>query len=127
LELTTSHADLLTDVVAIMEKKAANRVVTPEDYRLLNHFADIVERRLQAMREEARQARLAEINAVKSTLPQFAFTVPVQDLDLPDNMIEALQPLENVGEIMLRFLIDEGRLRRLLGGGPNTDTALQRL
>lgn len=126
MDLTISHPDLLAEVGQIMEKKAASRAIMPEDYRLLNQFADLAERRLQAVREQARQARLAEINAVKSTLPQFAFAVAVQDLELPDHMIEALQPLENAGEIMLRFLIDEGRLRRLLGGG-NTDEALQQV
>jgi hypothetical protein len=40
-------------------------------------------------------------------------------------MIESLQPLENVGEIMLRFLIDEERLRRMLGG--DTDANLMQL
>jgi hypothetical protein len=35
---------------------------------------------------------------------------------LPDSYIEALQPLDNVGEIMVRFLIDEDRLRYMLSG-----------
>ena len=116
LVLQDSHAEMLEDIVAIMTKKANKLTVMPEDYRLLGNFADIAERRFLAARLEARQARLAEINAVKSTLPQEAFKVPVQKLDLPDEIIESLQPLENVGEIMLRFLIDENRLRRLLGG-----------
>jgi transcription termination/antitermination protein NusA len=126
MELAVSHADLLVEVGRIMEKKEASRAIMPEEYRLLNQFSDLAERRLQASRDEARQARLAEINAVKATLPQYAFDIPVQELDLPDKMIESLQPLENVGEIMLRFLIDENRLRRLLGAR-NPEEALQRV
>ena len=124
-DLAVAEADLLVEVGRIMEKKTANRAVMPEEYRTLNQFAMLVERRLQAARDKARQARLAEINAVKMTLPQFAFDIPVQELDLPDHMIEMLQPLENVGEIMLRFLIDENRLRRLLGS--DSDEALTQL
>jgi N utilization substance protein A len=124
-DLMVSHPALLEQVASIMDKKAANLTVMPEDYRVLNEFAALAEQRLQAARDEARQARLAEINAVKMTLPQHAFDISVQDLDLPDHMIEALQPLENVGEIMLRFLIDENRLRRMLSG--NSDSALQQL
>ncbi|MDX1994415.1 MAG: transcription termination factor NusA [bacterium] len=124
-EFNTSKADMVTEVRAILDKKNANKTVQPEEYKALGKFADLVERRLLASREEARKARMAEINAVKSTLPQHAFTIPVTSLELPDNMIEALQPLENVGEIMLRFLIDEDRLRRLLGG--QSDNALQQL
>jgi N utilization substance protein A len=123
--LETEIPDMLANIRVIVEKQEAGRVVTPEDYRLLNEFSDIAERRLQAVRDEARKARIEEINAVKATLPEYAFTVPVLELDLPDFMIESLQPLENVGEIMLRFLIDEERLRRMLGG--DTDANLMQL
>jgi hypothetical protein len=97
-----------------MEKKAGNKTVQPEEFTALARFADMVERRLLASRETARQTRRAEINAVKATLPQMAFKMPISLLELPDNILEALQPLENVGEIMWRFLIDEDRLRQIL-------------
>jgi hypothetical protein len=84
----------------------------------------MVERRMLAERQVARQARLAEINAVKSTLPPQAFKTPISSLDLPDEVIEALQPLENVGEIMWRFLIDEDRLRQMLKDLPDDSLAL---
>jgi N utilization substance protein A len=113
-EVRTKHALLIADVERIVVKKSGNLTIQPEEYATLNKFADVVEHRLLAIKLEARQARLAEINAVKMTLPPQAFEIPVTKLDLPDNIIEALQPLENAGEIMLRFLIDESRLRRLL-------------
>jgi N utilization substance protein A len=118
-DLKTTQAELIEDVRRILDKKLNNRAVMPEEFSTLGRFADLVERRLVARREAARQARLAEINAVKSTLPPQAFKQPITALDLPDEIIEALQPLENVGEIMLRFLIDEDRLRRLLADIPN--------
>ncbi len=125
-ELATSKAELVGEVRGIIEKKSANKTIQPEEYKALGKFADVVERKLLSMREDSRRARLAEINAVKATLPQSAFDIPVKQLALPDHMIEALQPLENVGEIMLRFLIDEDRLRRLLGN-QHSDGALQQL
>jgi hypothetical protein len=69
-------------------------------------------------REQARQARLAEIDAVRQTLPQGAFTLPIAVLNLPESVNEALQSLGSVGEIMLRFLIDENRLRAMLRDCP---------
>ncbi len=92
--------------------------MTAEELNLMARFADMVERRAMARKVQARQARLAEINAVKSTLPPQAFKLPVNKLDLPDEIIEALTPLDSVGEIMLRFLIDETRLHRLLSNLP---------
>ncbi|MFN8376143.1 MAG: transcription termination factor NusA [Anaerolineae bacterium] len=108
--------EMLPDVRRVLEKKSANRVISPEEYTALGKFADLVERRLLAARENARKARIEELNAVRATLPRRAFETPVTALDLPDAFIEALQPLDNVGEIMLRFLIDEDRLRHMLSG-----------
>lgn len=126
-ELKASHGETVEDVTRILEKKAAGLAVMPEEYTTLSKFADVVERRLLGVRNEARQARIEEINAVRGTLPQHAFAIPVTNLDLPDTIIEALQPLESVGEILLRFLIDEGRIRRLLSGLPHPDNAMTQL
>jgi N utilization substance protein A len=113
-DIRTEQAELVAEVERIMEKKSANRAVMPEEYQTLARFADMIERRLQAVRDTRRQARLAEIDAVKATLPQGAFLLSVEKLDIPDEMVEALQSMTTVGEIMLRFLIDEQRIVRLL-------------
>jgi N utilization substance protein A len=113
-DLVTRSAELIEDTRRIMDKKTANKTVQPEEFNTLARFADMVEKRLLGQRNAAREVRVAEINAVKATLPQGAFALPISALDLPDDIIEALQPLESVGEIMWRFLIDEDRLRRML-------------
>ena len=117
-DLTTSQADLVSEVMRVMEKKLANRTVMPEEYTLLGRFAKLSEEKLQGQRQAARQRRINEINAIKATLPQGAFTLPVDALGLPEEFTEALRPMENVGEIMLRFLMDETRLRNLLAELP---------
>jgi N utilization substance protein A len=113
-----NQAALVEETQRIMEKKAANKTIQPEEFTALARFADLVERRLVASREIVRQARRAEINAVKSTLPPMAFKTPVSKLDLPAEIIDALQPMENIGEIMWRFLLDEDRLREMLKNLP---------
>ncbi|MBZ0298800.1 MAG: transcription termination factor NusA [Anaerolineae bacterium] len=117
-ELTNTHPDLLNEIERIMEKRAANRTVMPEEFSTLAQFADLTERRSMSQRELKRKARQTEINAVKSTLPQGAFELGIDALDLPEAVVEALQPLENVGEIMWRFLLDEGSLHKLLARLP---------
>ncbi len=118
-DLMVKFADMISEVIRILEKKASNRTVQPEEYTTLSKFADIAERRLLTQRNAARAARMAEINAVKATLPQGAFELPVDALDLSGQIIEALQPVGNVGEIMWRFLIDESYLRQLLSDLPS--------
>ena len=117
-DVRNQQAELLSEVSRIMEKRSLGRAVMPEEYTLLGKFADLVQRKQIAAREAARQQRLAEIAALRATLPQAAFQMPVTTLQLPDNIIEALQPLGTVGEIMLRYLLDENHLRRLLHDAP---------
>ncbi len=117
-DVRNQQAELLGEVSRIMEKRSLGRAVMPEEYTLLGKFADLVQRKQIAAREAARQQRLAEIAALRATLPQAAFQMPVTALQLPDNIIEALQPLGTVGEIMLRYLLDENHLRRLLHDAP---------
>lgn len=124
-DLMISHPELVAECGLIVEKKEAGRAIMPEEYRVLAQFADLAERKLQAVRDERRAARLAEINAVKSTLPPNAFEVPVSYLELPENIIASLEPMESVGEVMLRFLVDEKRLRRLLGS--DADEAMKEI
>lgn len=123
--ISDGYQPLIAEVKRVMDKRANGLSVTQEEFNKLGDFADVVERHLLQQRNEARKARIAEINAVRMTLPQSAFDVPVSQLELPDNIIEALQPLETAGEIMLRFLIDEGRLRKLLGS--QSDMALMQV
>lgn len=122
--LPTQQPELLAETIRIMDKKAAARTIMPEEYQTLARFADVVETRLLNARNQVREARLAEINAVKATLPAGAFALPISALDLPEEVFDALQSLENVGEIMWRFLIDERHLQKLLADLPPEAMAL---
>ncbi len=117
-EMQRQNADTIAEVQRIIEKRAANRAVMPEEFTTLSRFADMAQRRQMAVRDQARQERLAEINAVKKTLPPRVFQMPIESLEIPENILEVLQPLGNIGEIMWRFLMDEGRLRQMLNGLP---------
>lgn len=125
VDIATKNPDLIEEVGYVMDKKANNLTIMPEEYKSLGKFADLIENRVLADKLEARKARTAEINAVRATLPKEAFNIPVSYLRLPDRILESLEPLGSVGEIMLRFLIDEVRLRKLLG--KEADNALQQV
>jgi N utilization substance protein A len=118
VEFKAQNPDMVAEVRRIMDKIATKRVVMPEEFTYLARFADQAQRRIMQMREQARQKRIAEINAVKETLPAGAFAMPVEDLPVSEPIIEALRPLQNVGEVMLRFLIDDNKIRHLLRDAP---------
>jgi len=111
---------LVEEAQRIFAKKDENRTVMPEEYRVIGQLANLTETILMEVREEERQERLAEIEAVKATVPDELFEVPVSHLDLPQLIEDKLAPLENVGEVMWRFFIDEDKIRYILRGLPDS-------
>ena len=68
--LAQKHAALITEVQRVMDKKNAGLTVQPEEYTTLGRFAEIVENNILQTKIQSRQARIAEINALSSTLPK---------------------------------------------------------
>ena len=112
--LVTSHAQLIEDVRAIIDKKQANKAIMPEDLNLLGKFANLVETRLQRMREDIRREEQEEIDVIRATLPEALFDVPVDALGLRDEITDALQSFDTAGDVMLATLADEERLNKAL-------------
>lgn len=118
--LYENHPSLIDDAQRIMAKRDENRTIMPEEYQIISQLANLSESRLMDLREEARQARLAEIEAVKATIPSELFEMPIAQLNLHQMILDRLETMENVGEIMWRFLIDEQKVGQLLTGLPNS-------
>jgi transcription termination/antitermination protein NusA len=112
--LATSHAKLVEDAQVIVEKRNANKAIMPEEYNQLAKFATLVEKRLARLREEIREAQLEQINAVRMTLPEPLFDVPVDILGLSSEITEALRDLGTVGEVLLATLVEDPRLGQML-------------
>jgi len=122
--LVDRYEDLIEECTRIMEKKNQDLTVMPEEYRTLGRFADVVEHLLLEQRDEARQMRQQEVIAVKSTLPEKMFDLPLDVLDVSQDILDILEPYENVGEVMLACLVDEGGVSRKLSkveGDPMSD------
>jgi N utilization substance protein A len=113
-ELILSHPAMVADAQAIIAKKAENRTIMPEEFTLLNKFADLVERRWLHQREQIREMERAHIEAVKSTLPPALFKLPMSTLPLSEDIQDALKSLDSVGDAVLATLVDEGQLESLL-------------
>ncbi|MBK8026432.1 MAG: hypothetical protein IPK19_34855 [Chloroflexi bacterium] len=116
--INDQYPEMVNDVRRIMAKREMAKAVMAEEFNALAKFADLVQRRLLQVQEQRRKERQAEIAAVKSTLPTAAFHMPVEQLEVPEGVIDALRPFANVGEVMLRFLVDENRIRAALREAP---------
>ncbi|MEL6151260.1 MAG: transcription termination factor NusA, partial [Chloroflexota bacterium] len=117
-KLYAQHADLVDEAQRIMAKRDDNRTVMPEEYTALNELANLAEKALSEQRDKEREERLAEIEAVKATVPPTLFEIPIDQLDASPHILAKLETLENVGEVMWRFLIDEKHISNMLRGLP---------
>ena len=112
--LSERHADLIAESMRIMEKKKLDLAIMPEEYKSLGRFADVVEQLLQEQRDDARELYLQRREAVRDTLPPKLFELPLDVLAVSQEMLDILEPFENVGEVMLLSLVSDDVVRRKL-------------
>ena len=121
--LPDRNADLIAECLRILEKKRLDLAIMPEEYKSLARLAGIVEQRLQEQRDEAREAFLQRREAIRSTLPDKLFELPLDVLAVSQDMLDALEPFENVGEVMLNSLVDDELVKRRLASMPGKPMA----
>ncbi len=110
--LTQRYADLIAESLRIMEKKRLDMAIMPEEFKSLANFADIVEHLLQDERDQAREAYMQRRDAVRETLAPKLFELPLDVLAVSQEILDALEQFENVGEVMLTCLVDEALVAR---------------
>lgn len=116
------HGDLIEDARRILEKKTAKRVVTPEEYTKLARFVELSEGQLFGQREVERRERREAIAAVRPLVPEAAFSIPLEELELAEDIMRVIGRLGNVGELWIRYMADEEGLRTaLVEGGADID------
>jgi len=117
--------DVVAEIERIMEKKLANRPVQPEEYKTLTEFVKVTERRLQAVREAGRSTRRAAMSKVRDLVPDRAYRMTIEELELDEDINRALARIENVGDLMVRVLADVENLQRMLDQGGAGEDAME--
>lgn len=124
-KMATEHPDLVTEAARILEKKRADRAVMPEEYQSLARFVQLAEQRLLEYREGLRSKRRKALERARPTVPQFAFNMQISELELARDIEDAIKFLPNVGELMVRLLVDEEHLRTALKAGNAGSDAME--
>jgi len=112
--LTESYADLIAESMRIMEKKQHDLAIMPEEYKTLGRLADVVEHLLQEKRDATREVYLQKREAIRETLAPKLFELPLDVLAVSQEMLDILEPFENVGEVMLTSLVNDEAVKRKL-------------
>jgi N utilization substance protein A len=119
-ELHEENLETIEKVGQIMEKKAENRPVMPEEYAVLTRFVDLVESQRSAIREERRAEMRAQIAEAKQQVPDIAYQHPLEDTDLPLRVYNLLDEAgyQTVGEVMEQYHYNPDRFLNISGFGP---------
>ena len=110
--LTEPYADLIAESLRIMEKKRLELAVMPEEFKSLARFADIIEQLMQEQRDAARLTYLEKLQTARATLAPILFELPLDVLAVSQEILDILEPFENIGEVMLTCLVDDTVIQR---------------
>ncbi|NLG71094.1 MAG: transcription termination/antitermination protein NusA [Chloroflexi bacterium] len=131
--IAEEEAELLPQLEAILAKKAEGRPVTPEEYQVMTHFVDRVERGLLSQRQAEKQAEQERQRIAQANVPAAAFDIPLEEFEVSDRVYAVISEagLQSVGELMVQMRTDPDSILKLSGMGPKgmkeLEEALDRL
>ncbi len=119
-KVAAAEADAMIEVESILAKRAEGRPLTPEEYRTLANFVERVEGGALARIEKAKQEEAARRQALRATIPDAAFELPVDVLGLSPRLTIALTNAgyATVGDLMMQLKLDPDEILALSGVGP---------
>jgi len=111
---------VIEQVQASLAKKAEGRPVTPEEYKVMAHFVDRVERSVILKKTAQRTEREGKILEAKKSIPEAAFELPLSTLGISDRVQNILleHGYETVGDLMLQMNLDADKVLGINGLGP---------
>jgi N utilization substance protein A len=119
--------EMVVQVEAVLTKKSEGRPVTPEEYQLLARFVNRVETGAEDRRQAELDARHAEENEIRKTLPPTAFDIPLDDLGISPRFTIILsgEGFSTAGDLMLQLALDADVILGLNGIGPKAMEEIQ--
>lgn len=105
----TEDAEFIDGVKLIVAKKEAGRPITSEDYRNLDKLVGAVEGRIILARATAYEAARLRRSEARKQVPQIAWSLPLDELDLPGRVHNLLldNEIETVGDVLFTLALDE--------------------
>jgi len=119
--------DMIAQIEAVLVKKNEGRPITPEEYQLLARFVNRVETGAEDRRQAELDARRAEEDEFRKTLPPTAFDVPLEDMGISPRITILLtgEGFSTAGDLMLQLAMNSDVILGLNGVGPKTMETIQ--
>jgi N utilization substance protein A len=118
-EAATKDKELIEAVQLIIEKKAANRPITSEDYRTLDKIVNGVMGAIIAARSIRHEEIRKERTEARKQVPTGMWQVPLEELDLPGRIHNLLldNEVETVGDVKFNLTLGDDVILNFRGLG----------
>lgn len=112
--------ELVENVEQVLDKKAENRPISPEEYQNLNAFVERIQRYLERERGVIRQEQRERLEAARAEIPQAVKEMAIGDVELPERVANLLieEGYEKIAAVWEDLLINEDRILGISGVGP---------
>ncbi len=120
--------EVMPQVEEILAKKAENRLITPEEFHVLEAFVDRVERRMILAKEEATREEDERLASARAEIPAAAFSMPLdQATNLKEHVFNILTEAgyETVGQVMFDLKTNQNKILGLAGIGGKAITNIE--
>ncbi len=120
--LASGLANELPQALLILQRRAENRPVTPEEFQLLARVVDRVEKEEARRRDATRDERARRRAEIRASIPPAAFQMPLAAAGLPERIVALLEEAgyDTVGKLMEQLAADEDRVLAIPEFGPKT-------
>jgi transcription termination/antitermination protein NusA len=119
-QIAEAETDNIAAVSVMLAKKAEGRPLNPEDYEVMGHFVDRVEKRSAARHIEKPVVEDQHMQGTRTEIPAEAFETNILDSGLPEYVAVILQEAgyATVGELAEKMKTQPDDVFRLQGIGP---------
>lgn len=121
-ELAEAELETIPKVENTLAKKAEGRPIPPEEYTVLTQFVDRVQSERMARSLAEREAIEERIEAVKSEIPEGAYTMSLDETPLSTRVANLLTDADyaSAGQVLETIALEEEALFEISGIGPKS-------
>ena len=129
VSIAQAEGETIAEVEVILGKKNEGRPLTPEEYDVLSHFVDRVEKRTARRQPEKIAEEEAELASIRKGIPASMFEQSILDSSLPEHVAYILQEAgySTIGELAVQMKTHPDDVLRLQGIGPRAMTEINHL
>ncbi len=124
-----AEAETAASVENILAKKSEGRALSPEEYTLLTHFVDRVEKRTIAKRQPEKVVEDTRLIELRAMIAPSVYEQDILDSGLPEHIAYQLQEagISTTGEMLVTVRLSPDDILKLPGIGARAMTEINKL